>query len=397
MCEMYTESIPFDDQSPVIMNVYHIDEYPLHCHEDAIEIIFVLQGAVEVKASFEFFTLNEGDYVVINREDSHKIWRHNAADNLVVIFQISLKPYRASFPYIDYVIFTCESFDLVKYKGQTDQLRQLLLQLTDSLSRSGRKSGRTAQAITARLMQTLVREYSLEQYYNRSGAISADKLETYYTVIKYIYERYHSKTILQEIACHEFYSKSYISHLFKEVGAASFQDILGYIRVYKAERLLLETGSAIANIAEQCGFSDIKYFNRTFQKWFLMKPSEYRKIYQTEIGKDIKAAKASGNEVATGIRHLSNLTDDSTDCKVSITPITLKNIGSKTDLLHCLKQERTMATTGGGAGEEHSGSAYAIIRLGDDGNPEETKRLLEKMISDLQSKVTGDIEYWFVK
>jgi AraC-like DNA-binding protein len=394
---MYPESISFDDQSPVMMNVYHIDEYPLHCHEDAIEIIFVLKGAVQVKASFEFFTLNEGDYVVVNREDSHKIWRYNATDNLVAIFQISLKWYRASFPYIDYVIFTCESFDLAKYKGQADQLRRLLLQLTDSLSRCGRKSGRTAQAITARLMQTLVREYSLEQYYNRSGEISADKLETYYTIIKYIYEQYHNKNILQEIASREFYSKSYISHLFKEVGAASFQDILGYIRVYKAERLLLETDCGIANIAEKCGFSDSKYFNRTFQKWFLMKPSEYRKIYQTEIGKDIKASKAAGNEVATGIRHLSNLTDDSTECKVSMTPITLKNIGSRTDLLHCLKQERTLTATGDGAGEEHSGSAYAIIRIGDDGNPEETKRLLEKMLRDLKSRVPGDIEYWFVK
>ncbi|MBP2664735.1 MAG: Cupin domain [Firmicutes bacterium] len=78
---MYTENIPFDDKSPIIMNVYNIDEYTLHCHEDAIEIIFVLKGEVKVKVSFEYFTLREGDYVVVNREDSHKIWRHDEAGN----------------------------------------------------------------------------------------------------------------------------------------------------------------------------------------------------------------------------------------------------------------------------------------------------------------------------
>jgi AraC-like DNA-binding protein len=394
---MYAESIPFDEQLPVMMNVYHIDEYPLHCHEDAIEIIFVLKGAVEVKASFEYFTLNEGDYVVINREDSHKIWRHDESENMVATFHISLKYYRASFPYIDYVLFCCESFDLAMYKGQTNRLRRMLLELMDSVMRGGGKSEETTEGITARLMNVLVKEYSLERYYNRNTDISADQIEKYYTIMKYIYEKYHDKNILQDIASNEFYSKSYISHLFKEVGAASFQDILGYIRIYKAERLLLETDYSMTAISERCGFSDIKYFNRIFTKWFLMKPSDYRKSFQDQIGKEIKATKVDSGKVVERIEHFENLVEDHAEYKVGLTPLTLKNIGSKTDLLNYLNQEKTLAESGDGATRGQSDPAYAIIRIGDDGNPEETKRLLEKMLRDLQSRLTGDIEYWFVK
>lgn len=381
----------------MVLTVCHIDEYPLHCHEDTIEIIFVLQGTAQVKISFEHFTLGEGDYVIVNREDSHKIWRQDAADNMVAIFHISLKPYRAAFPHIDYVIFACESFDLAKYKGQTAKLRRLLLNLLDSLQRGGDKAGETATDITASLMQALVGEYSLERYYNRSRDISADKLATYYTIVQHIYENYHNKNLLQDISRRQFYSASYISHLFKDVGAASFQDILGYIRVFHAERLLLETGCSLTAISERCGFSDIKYFNRTFQKWFQLKPAEYRKIYQPEIGRGIRAVTAADGSVTDKIRHLENLGDDATEYKISLTPITLKNLGSKTDLLNFLSQDNVVAAPGGESDQEGAGSTYAIIRIGENGNPAHTKTLLENFLRDLQRQTASELEYWFIK
>ncbi|WP_094603087.1 HTH-type transcriptional activator RhaR [Sporomusa silvacetica DSM 10669] len=393
---MYTENIPFDGKSPVSMNVYNIDEYTLHCHEDAIEIIFILKGEVKVKVSFEYFTLSEGDYVVVNREDSHKIWQHGDADNMVAVFHISLKHYHVCFPHIYYVLFACESFDLAKYKGQSYQLRQMLLNLTDSMIRGGGNAGETTEDITNRLMHALVKDYSLERYYNRHKDISSDKLETYYMIIQYIYEKYHNKTLLQDISCKEFYSKSYISHLFKEVGAASFQDILGYIRVYKAERLLLETDDHLTAISGQCGFSDIKYFNRTFQKWFLVKPSDYRKIYQQQIGKDSKITKVADGKVQERIEHFKNLTEQHTEYKVSMTPITLKNIGSQADLLSYLKQDEELAEMGGGS-RGRAGNTYAIIRISDNGSSEHNRQLLKKLLHEFQNKAAGDIECWFIK
>jgi len=390
---MYMEHISFYNKSPVLMNVYNINEYTLHCHEDAIEIIFVLKGTVKVKASFEYFTLGEGDYVVVNREDSHKIWRQGKKDNMVAVFHISLDYYRAYFPYIDYVLFACESFDLAKHKGQTAHLRQLLLDLMGSLLRGGEKAAETATDITTRLMQLLVEEYSLEKYYNRNEDVNPVKLETYYTIVQYINEKYQSKTILQDISRNEFYSKSYISHLFKEVSGAGFQDILGYIRVFKAERLLLETDYSITMISEKCGFSDAKYFNGTFQKWFQMKPADYRKHYQKQIGQEKKVTKVEPDKVEERIQQLKNLKQDNTEYKVAMTPITLKNIGTKIDLLNYLKQAKTLKPLS----KETNRNTYALIKIADNGNAEHTRALLEKLLQDLQTKVDGDIEYSFIK
>lgn len=240
-------------------------------------------------------------------------------------------------------------------------------------------------------MEMLVKEYSLERHYNRSGDIRSDKLEIYYKIVGYIYEHYHRKNILQYIAGQEFYSTSYISHLFKEVGAASFQDILGYIRVYRAERLLLETDDSIARIAEKCGFSDSKYFNRTFYKWFQMLPSDYRKMYQKEIVKSIKVIRAVDDEVEAAIQLLNVQTDDSDEYTISITPITLKNLGSKTDLLNYLKRDELAATGQGSQGRP----TYIIIRISEEGTPEKTRQLVGEKLRELQQ--SGNIEFWMVK
>ena len=36
---------------------------------DIIEVLLVLRGSVGVKVSFEYFQLEEGDYLVVNRAD----------------------------------------------------------------------------------------------------------------------------------------------------------------------------------------------------------------------------------------------------------------------------------------------------------------------------------------
>ncbi|WP_346354068.1 AraC family transcriptional regulator [Azotosporobacter soli] len=392
---MYTEKIPFEDNDPLRIQLYKIDEYPLHCHEDAIEIIFVLKGTVKVKVSFEYFTLSEGDYVVVNKEDSHKIWRHDKRDNMVAVFQISLLQYRSAFPHIDYVLFACESFDLAKYKGHTTKLRQCLLSLIDNTIKGGEEEA--TKEITDGIMDTLVREYSLERYYNRQSDISDEKLAIYYKIVQYIYENYTAKTILEDIARESFYSKSYISHLFKEVGAASFQEILGYIRVYKAERLLLESDYPLAAISERCGFSDIKYLNQTFKKWFQIKPSAYRRNYQNQIGKEVKVKPVSHDKAKQKLEALVNLADDDDEYKVCMTPITLKNIGSKTDLLHCLNQNKSLNESEAAATGKQAGTSYAVIRIGADEHAEDTKEQLKNFLEDFCNKASGEIEYWFIK
>ena len=89
---------------------------------------------------------------------------------------------------------------------------------------------------------------------------------------------------MSEIADKEHLSIYYLSHIIKEAPGLSFQDLLSYIRVEESEKLLLGTNKKIGAIADETGFSAVRYYIKHFEQWFGMHPLEYRKKY---IGKII--------------------------------------------------------------------------------------------------------------
>ncbi len=59
----------------------------------------------------------------------------------------------------------------------------------------------------------------------------------------------------------------------------NYQDYLTELRMAKAKELLTEKECSLAEVAEQVGYSDLKYFSRLFKKAAGINPSEYKKLY----------------------------------------------------------------------------------------------------------------------
>lgn len=81
-----------------------------------------------------------------------------------------------------------------------------------------------------------------------------------------------------EIAKRVSMSRSYFSQCFKGIAGKTFNDYLRQLRVDKAKEYLLYTNKTILWIAENTGYSDEKYFSRTFRDLTGMLPSEYRQV-----------------------------------------------------------------------------------------------------------------------
>ncbi|WP_028548156.1 response regulator transcription factor [Paenibacillus sp. UNC451MF] len=71
-------------------------------------------------------------------------------------------------------------------------------------------------------------------------------------------------------------SRGYFSKCFKDLMGISYQDYIKELRLARAMTLLLQTSKPIADIAEECGFLDHRYFSRQFREKTGMLPSEYR-------------------------------------------------------------------------------------------------------------------------
>lgn len=72
---------------------------------------------------------------------------------------------------------------------------------------------------------------------------------------------------------------TYLSHLFKKECNIVFSDFQMNLRITLAKRLIASTEQKIFQIAENCGFSDYRYFCNTFRKKTTFTPSEYRSRY----------------------------------------------------------------------------------------------------------------------
>jgi AraC-like DNA-binding protein len=320
---VYIEKVEFPLGIPISYEGWQLGSYHLHAHRNVIEILMVAKGKANVTMSFERFELNQGDFIVIRESDSHAFSSSDSNCEIISLY-FDMSAYVEKIPYLHYILFACESFDLAKYRNETTKIRNLILAILMRLIRGDDKSLDEAASTGEDLVWILANDYDMIKYYNRKWDASYGKIEKYYTIMGYLFENYSTKNPLEIIANEVHYSKSYISHLFKDVGASSLKDMLGFIRIYHSEEMLINTDLSIHDISDRCGFSDIKYFNSNFKKWFLCTPSEYRKQAVHEMNKASVFHALSPAQILKQANELTSCDLEAPQYKAAITPLSLK-------------------------------------------------------------------------
>ncbi len=94
--------------------------------------------------------------------------------------------------------------------------------------------------------------------------------------LEYIEMNYNRDISLQEIADYVNLSRTYFSNLFKKETGVGFVEYLIKYRIEKAKELLNDSCRKIYEVGEICGFSNYRYFARTFKRITNLSPGEYR-------------------------------------------------------------------------------------------------------------------------
>lgn len=80
---------------------------------------------------------------------------------------------------------------------------------------------------------------------------------------------------LQEIADELNVSYGYLSSIFARISGQSFKQFLIQVRMEEARKLLLSRKYRIYEIADKVGYSNPRYFNEAFRKYYSCSPAEY--------------------------------------------------------------------------------------------------------------------------
>ena len=99
-------------------------------------------------------------------------------------------------------------------------------------------------------------------------------------MVSYLHLHYHENITLGDIAASANISESEVLREFNTyMGITPIKYLIQY-RIQMATMLLTTTDTKIAEICNQCGFTDISYFTKVFRELKGMPPAKYRKSFQ---------------------------------------------------------------------------------------------------------------------
>lgn len=103
--------------------------------------------------------------------------------------------------------------------------------------------------------------------------------ETTMKILSYINDNYKSQAIVSELSRKLFFSRNYISTLFKKDTGTTISRYITEVRLSKAKQMLKDTNLSISELALDIGYFDISHFSRVFKEEYGDSPLEYRKKY----------------------------------------------------------------------------------------------------------------------
>lgn len=95
-------------------------------------------------------------------------------------------------------------------------------------------------------------------------------------IFQYIENHYAENLTIKEMAETCGFSQSHFMKFFKSSFGTSFVSYLKEYRLTKAARLLVSSSGSVLTIAQETGFDNLSYFNRSFKKMYGVTPRQFR-------------------------------------------------------------------------------------------------------------------------
>ncbi len=263
------EIIEYNEELPIKLFYQRIGSVSKHWHR-SLELLFVLNGQLQVTVGSRSYLLKEDDILVINPNTLHETF---SEDSVLLSLQMRLSMFHLNWLSPDSISFECNSAESTD-KSLYDKIKQILARMLQSNRNEAATNSLINYTYAYQLMDELVRNFRAEV--SEENLLSQKALIRLRSITDYLEAHYPEDITLTGMAEHEYMSPSYLSHFFEKYMGTTFSSYLSKLRLERSMDDLYEDIS-IEEIAERNGFPSARSYASSFQKQYGMRPSEYRK------------------------------------------------------------------------------------------------------------------------
>ncbi len=252
-----------------------------HWHEE-IEFLVITKGEALVHLGGTVYPVRENTICVIPSNQLHLLTceLYRRLDFFAIVFHIDfLRSMGNDIVQKKYLEACLSSGAACHVINPADAWEQQLLQCL----------GRIREAFCAKeyAYELLIKIHLLEALYllvtntacdrNTAGSTPDHRIVTVKSMMEYLRRNYDNDLTLEHLEKEFGLSKGHICRLFKSITNMTPFAYLNYHRINQSLDFLEHSDDEISVIATKSGFNNISYYNRTFQKYMHMTPSEFRR------------------------------------------------------------------------------------------------------------------------
>lgn len=280
--DIESQQITYPPGSVVSAELCRVTHTPVHIHASSVELIYCLEGEVSVRCNHEIVTLRKGQIFTADFEDIHCLFSNK--DNLLIIMHIDLKNLEKPWDFLRYVYFACEDSTCQPYQqAPLQQIKNLVLAITFLQTKQSTLSAGKISAAANKIVNILLEYFDWFNYINVYPNSNDEIRDRFQSISAYCQNNFRRKVTISELAKTVHINENYLSQFIRKSPYGSFSNMIGYIRCFAAQYLLLTTDFSVIEISSQCGFSDDKYFYKHFKLAWGQTPKELKQWYKDYI------------------------------------------------------------------------------------------------------------------
>lgn len=255
---------------------------PMHWHYYS-EIIYMERGSVTARCNDSSTILNEGDLCYFYPLQLHEI--ADAGSDDVSYYVIKFDIHNINIPsghlprMFDYFVRRTSEDDFCLIvrggEGKDDVLDGTVSRIVDEYDREDEFYMLGVQSLIQNLLIYIAR--NVDKEFKPVPKKHKDEEFSFFHILEYIDTHSSEPLEVQNLAsmCHMSYSN--FAKLFREQYGRSCKEYINYIRLNKAQEMLINSEYDLNYIAMETGFYDCSHFIRTYKKWKGITPEQERK------------------------------------------------------------------------------------------------------------------------